>query len=253
MRTDRSSELRETADLRPLRMRRSSAEMPQPPADAAPPPAPDLRLLHEWIAPLELDAFTATRLGRIAHASPGTASNALAMLDWEVLGRVLAADPGPDTIVCARGRALSLPAPRELVELRAYMRMGIGLCLRQTQRCDPGLGRVAADFTTTLSRPAHVQVFVTPGGTHGFGWHYDLEDVFIVQTAGVKDYYFRANTVEHDTPFPPRDFNGYHAETSVLQTATLVPGDFLYIPSRWWHMAVCRKDALSISVGVAPA
>jgi ribosomal protein L16 Arg81 hydroxylase len=95
-------------------------------------------------------------------------------------------------------------------------------------------------------------VFATPAGTHGFGWHYDLEDVFIAQTAGVKDYYFRPNTVEADTPFPPPDFSGYHKETSPLMTATLVPGDFLYVPSRWWHMALCKEDALSISVGLMP-
>jgi ribosomal protein L16 Arg81 hydroxylase len=35
-------------------------------------------------------------------------------------------------------------------------------------------------------------------------------------------------------------------------TATLVAGDFLYIPSRWWHMALCKEDALSISVGLMP-
>ena len=86
----------------------------------------------------------------------------------------------------------------------------------------------------------------------GFGWHYDAEDVFIAQTAGEKDYYFRENTVEADTPFPPKDFQAYHAETSALQTAHLVAGDFLYIPARWWHMALCREDALSISVGVMP-
>jgi ribosomal protein L16 Arg81 hydroxylase len=46
-------------------------------------------------------------------------------------------------------------------------------------------------------------------------------------------------------------FAGYARETSPLQTARLVPGDLLYVPARWWHMALCEVDALSISVGVA--
>ena len=58
-----------------------------------------------------------------------------------------------------------------------------------------------------------VQVFATPAGTHGFGWHYDLEDVFIAQTAGMKDYYFRAQygrgrravPAEGLLRLPPRD------------------------------------------------
>lgn len=76
--------------------------------------------------------------------------------------------------------------------------------------------------------------------------------MFIAQTIGVKDYFFRANTIEPEAPFPPRDFGRVRGETSPLMTATLVAGDFLYIPSRWWHMAQCREDSLSISVGVAP-
>jgi 50S ribosomal protein L16 3-hydroxylase len=209
-------------------------------------------MLTDWIAPLALDAFVADHLGKSAWARPGTATGARAVLDWQEAGRVLAADPVPDVIVCARGDVLPLPAPRDLIELRAYMRIGIGFCLREAQRYSTAFRAIADDFSRALEREARVQLFATPGGTHGFGWHYDREDVFIAQTVGVKEYYFRENTVERDAPFPPADFSGFHRESSPLQTATLVPGDFLYIPSRWWHMAVCRENALSISVGVGP-
>jgi ribosomal protein L16 Arg81 hydroxylase len=150
------------------------------------------------------------------------------------------------------GAAAAVPVPRELVELRAYMRLGIGLAMRHTERCHPALAAVADAFRRHFVGAVHVQVFVTPARTHGFGWHYDAEHVFIAQTAGVKDYYFREDTVERDTPFPPDGFFGVARETSAIQSATLVPGDFLYIPPRWWHMAVCREDSLSISVGVMP-
>lgn len=206
-------------------------------------------MLRDWIAPLTLADFRAQHFGRGAWAQPGSTKASAATLDWPGLGRVLGV--GADTIVCAKGQHLPFPAPRDLDELRAYMRMGIGLAMRYTERADAGLRAVADSFADLPGTP-QVQVFATPAGTHGFGWHYDLEDVFIAQTAGVKDYYFRPNTVEADGPFPPKDFSGYHAETSPLMTATLVPGDFLYIPSRWWHMAICKEDALSISVGLLP-
>ncbi|MBV8759788.1 MAG: hypothetical protein JO257_21035 [Deltaproteobacteria bacterium] len=206
-------------------------------------------MLRDWIAPLTLADFRATHFQRGAWAQPGSAKGSLATLDWAALGRVLAV--GADTIVCAKGQHLPYPVPRDLDELRAYFRIGVGLGMRFTERADAGLRAVADSFHELPGTP-QVQVFATPAETHGFGWHYDLEDVFIAQTAGVKDYYFRANTVEADTPFPPKDFSGFHAETSPLMTATLVPGDFLYIPSRWWHMAVCKETALSISVGLMP-
>lgn len=209
-------------------------------------------MLAEWLAPLTVDDFRCTYLHRSAWALPHSARSALGMLDWGILDEVLASNTPADIIVCARGQALALPPPRDLTTMRAYMRMGIGLCMRHTQRSHPRLAAVARAFERDIPGTVQVQVFVTPGGTHGFGWHYDVEDVFIAQTAGIKDYYFRENTVEATVPFPPRDFSGYRAERSALQTATLVPGDFLYIPARWWHMAVCREDSLSISVGVLP-
>jgi hypothetical protein len=207
------------------------------------------RMLRDWIAPMTLADFRATHFQQGAWAQPGSAKRSLDALDWPALGRVLAV--GADTIVCAKGSNLPYPAPRDLDELRAYMRMGVGLAMRYTERADAGLRAVADSFAELPGTP-QVQVFVTPAGTHGFGWHYDLEDVFIAQTAGVKDYYFRPNTACADEPFPPPDFTGYHRETSPLMTATLVAGDFLYIPSRWWHMALCKEDSLSISVGLMP-
>lgn len=210
-------------------------------------------MLAQWLAPLSIADFSRSYLHRSAWALPHSARDAISLLDWQTLDEVLGSETPADTIVCARGERLPLPPPPDVTTLRAYMRMGIGLCMRHTQRSHPRLAAVARAFERDLPGTVQVQVFVTPADTHGFGWHYDIEDVFIAQTAGIKDYYFRENTVERDTPFPPRDFSGFHAETSPLQTATLVPGDFLYIPSRWWHMAVCREDALSISVGVMPA
>ena len=206
-------------------------------------------MLRDWIAPLSLADFRATHFQKAAWAQPGSAKGSLATLDWDALGRVLAV--GADTIVCAKGQHLPYPVPRDLDELRAYFRIGVGLGMRFTERADAGLRAVADSFAELPGTP-QVQVFATPAETHGFGWHYDLEDVFIAQTAGVKDYYFRPNTVEAHTPFPPKDFSGFAAETAPLMTATLVPGDFLYIPSRWWHMAICKETALSISVGLMP-
>jgi hypothetical protein len=210
-------------------------------------------MLSTWVAPIGIDAFKRDVLQRSAWAHPGSALPSIDVLTWQVLGEVLAStDPPPDVIVCKQGDMLPFPAPRDLDELRAYMRIGIGLAMRHTQKCHPALAAVAAEVGAYIPGEVQVQVFVTPAGTHGFGWHYDAEDVFIAQTIGRKDYYFRENTVERDAPFPPRDFSGFAQETSPLQTATLVAGDFLYIPSKWWHMALCKEDSLSISVGVMP-
>lgn len=171
-------------------------------------------------------------------------------LDWRLVSRVLAADPRPDTLVVGGGVRRERRPPTNLDELAALFRDGLGLALRHTQRCAPELAAIHADFERALG-PAQVQMFVTPMSTHGFGWHYDDEEVFIAQTVGVKDYYFRANTVTTNRAHGC-EFQRYADEVSPLHTATLVAGDLLYIPARWWHVALCRENAISVSVGVTP-
>lgn len=207
-------------------------------------------MLQRWLGAMPLDAFRAEHLQQRPLARPSTVVDPHALMDWDLLGEVLAADPAPDVLVVAGGKLLPFPRPRSLDELRAYLRIGVGLCMRHTERCHPALRRVADAFEVDLGT-AQVQLFVTPGETHGFGWHYDDEDVFIAQTTGVKDYYFRPNTIT-DAPAHASIFGRFSEETSTLRTATLVAGDFLYLPARWWHMAVCRETSLSVSVGVLP-
>jgi 50S ribosomal protein L16 3-hydroxylase len=190
-------------------------------------------------------------LGNQAWARPGVALDAVQSCGWDSLGRLLRAKPSPDVLVVGGGKLMEDPAPRSLIELELLMRRGIGLCVRRSERHDASLATFTAAVAACLGRTAHLQVFATPGGSHGFSWHYDSEDVLIVQTAGIKDYYFRENTVDHRVPDGARaDFSRFRVEKSPLQTARLIAGDCLYIPARWWHMARCVEDSLSMSFGL---
>jgi ribosomal protein L16 Arg81 hydroxylase len=125
--------------------------------------------------------------------------------------------------------------------------------VRAAERNDPGLARLAERFERVLPGEVHIQLYATPAGTNSYGWHYDFEDVFIAQTAGVKDYYFRQNTVARDARLGDQlDFTSVRRETSPIYQSRLIAGDWLYIPSTWWHLVKCVEDSLSISVGVMP-
>jgi hypothetical protein len=211
------------------------------------------RVLQQWLAPFPIHTFVTEFLRQRPMAMAGTARGALPLLDWDVLDGILGRCPPADVLVVARGELLDIPPPRNLAETRALMRQGVGMVIKRGEQHDPDLATFAATLVADLPGRVHLQLFVTPGGTHGFGWHYDHEDVFVAQTAGVKDYYFRANTVDHLTPVGAQpDFALFARETSPLATARLIPGDWLYVPSRWWHMARSVEDSLSISAGVLP-
>src|SRR3954465_1035216 len=119
-------------------------------------------MLTEWLGPAALDEVCARSLRTAPDARPATALAARGVLDWEILDRVLRT--ADDVLVVARGQLLPVPPPRSNAELRGYLAAGIGLCARRAERHDPGLAAVAAAFGE-LGR-AHVQLFVTPGGTH---------------------------------------------------------------------------------------
>jgi 50S ribosomal protein L16 3-hydroxylase len=211
-------------------------------------------MLGRWLVPGSVEDFLRDRLGKEPWARPSAATEALPYFDWETLGRVLGAQPAPDLITVLRGRLVDRPAPRTLDEAKRDMAEGLGFVIRRAERNDPALAQLAGAFAADLPGKINVQLFVTRAGTNGFAWHYDFEEVFIVQTAGVKDYYFRENTVDLTTPIGTQpSFEKFRDERGPLRTARLCPGDWLYIPSRWWHMARCQEDSLSISIGVLPA
>jgi ribosomal protein L16 Arg81 hydroxylase len=178
---------------------------------------------------------------------------AVPLLDWNKLGRVLASEPPPDVLVAADGRLVDVRSPRTLAAARELMGKGLGIVARNAERHDVELAALAHAFARDLPGQVQVQLYATPASTQTFGWHYDFEDVFIAQTAGEKDYYFRANTVTSEGAEPRPDFGRVRSETSPLHASRLLPGDWLYIPSRWWHLVRSLEDALSISIGVVPS
>jgi 50S ribosomal protein L16 3-hydroxylase len=207
----------------------------------------------DWFAPSSVDDFKTQYFQKTPIANTGTAVRATALLDWEVMGRVLASPQPLDLVTVASGRLVDAPAPRSIDELRRLMRAGVSVVVRDGECHDPGLRQLADAVEAELPGVVHVQLYATPGGTNSYGWHYDFEDVFIAQAAGAKDYYFRANTVAHETRLGDiLDFQVFRQEHSPIFSSRLLPADSLYIPSRWWHLVTCSEDSLSISVGVMP-
>jgi 50S ribosomal protein L16 3-hydroxylase len=158
----------------------------------------------------------------------------------------------PDVLILARGNLLELPTPGSLGEALDLLTSGAGLVIRRAEKVDDAVAGLAASVTQHIPGEVHVQSIVTPAGTYGVGWHYDDEDVFIVQTQGAKDYFFRYNTVERERPPGTAPDFRFGNEVSPIGTARLLAGDWLYIPARFWHAAKCIEDSLSISLGIFP-
>jgi 50S ribosomal protein L16 3-hydroxylase len=208
-------------------------------------------MLRTWLAPLTLEDFLLTHLGRAAYARPGAAESTAAWFDWNELDCILAL-PTLEILIAAAGQLVQAPVPRTLAQARELLRQRYGIVIRKAEQHVPHAARLARVFAEDLPGEVQVQLYVTPRGTRTFGWRFDAEDVFIAQTAGITDYYFRANTVSRNVPGQRPDFGLVRTEKSQLMMTRLIPGDWLYIPACWWHLAGSVEDALSISVGILP-
>jgi ribosomal protein L16 Arg81 hydroxylase len=136
-------------------------------------------------------------------------------------------------------------------ELRRSLADGWTIFVRHAERYHGPLGELADEFRAAFQAPIDIHFFCTPAATEGFGWHYDVEDVFILQTQGSKKYCLRKNTVN---PWPlvettPDDLS-YEAERSLVMECVLKAGDWLYIPPGYWHAARAEERSISLSVGV---
>jgi ribosomal protein L16 Arg81 hydroxylase len=131
---------------------------------------------------------------------------------------------------------------------------GYTIIVRHAERRHAGLGELARSFEATFGGPVDIQIFATPAGSGGFSWHYDAEDLFILQTAGEKAYGLRKNTVD---PWPleetlPQDMR-YEREIMPLMQVSLMAGDLLYLPCGYWHKADAARSmetAISLAIGV---
>lgn len=210
-------------------------------------------MLREWLAEMSLGEFRRAYLGKTAFSLPGSAQRALSACTWRAVDEILGADPPPDTLVVSRGELSVQPTPRTLAELHALFATGVGVVVRHAQRQHAPLLALCRAFAEDVPGEQRVLVFATPKGTHGFGWHYDAEEVFIVQTAGKKQYLFRKNTIDPEPVLHAQpDFSTIRNETTPVFSCTLHAGDWLYLPRGTWHVAKPLEHSLSISIGVVP-
>jgi 50S ribosomal protein L16 3-hydroxylase len=152
------------------------------------------------------------------------------------------------------GRLVQDNARMSWTEAQTYHRRGHTLLVRHAERSCAKVQVLAEEFAHFFHSPVDIQVYLTPDKSQAFGWHYDLEEVFIIQVKGCKEYTIRQNTVN---PLPvwdnmPADMR-YDRETSRLRmTCRVEAGDWLYIPSGWWHIARTQAESIHLSIGIMP-
>jgi 50S ribosomal protein L16 3-hydroxylase len=210
--------------------------------------------MQELFGDFPLARFIGDYLHRLPFALPDAAKRLQSLGSWETLASMVAA-PDVELLIARDGARYDGEAPRDLAAIRRLNQDGWTALIRHAERHNEGLAQLAAEFEAAFRGSVDVHMYVTPAGRHGFSWHYDAEDVFILQTAGAKTYHLRKNTV-HPWPLEetlPADMR-YEREIMPLSQAVLHAGDMLYIPCGYWHRAdadgAAGETSISLAVGV---
>ena len=198
--------------------------------------------------------FLPRHFTRLPFSRPDAAKDFRHLLTWEMVEKILTEKKSVLRIV-HDGKVIKDYVELSFAEARKHHDQGHTLLLRYAEKSSGELMELAQDFASSFHTDVDIQLYCTPEGHNAFGWHYDIEEVFIIQTKGSKAYSIRPNTV-HPNPLIksiPQDM-GYEKEKTPIEIkVTLEEGDWLYIPSGWWHIARTQKESMHISIGLMPS
>lgn len=212
-----------------------------------------MKILSQLLANQDPASFLQKYFTRLPYSAPHNARDLLHLLDWKVVEQVINKKKSILRIV-KDGVMIKDHTTIGFQESMNYYLKGHTLLLKNAEHSHPALSELALDFSSSFYTPVDIQLYCTPEGHNAFDWHYDVEEVFIIQTKGSKEYTIRQNTF-HPQPLIqsiPEDL-GYENETSDLSIKVLLTeGDWLYIPSGWWHKAETKSESMHISIGLMP-
>jgi ribosomal protein L16 Arg81 hydroxylase len=206
--------------------------------------------IQGWLGNLSKDQFMDDHFHKLPIAMPGGAESYTDLCDWNLFGRILG-EAEVDVMVCRDGEPYQGTLPANQDDAERLSRDGYTILVRHAEVHDARLRQLAESFSVDFAGQVNIHIYATPADHHGFSWHYDAEDVFILQTVGAKEYSLRKNTVH---PWPlietiPQNMR-YERETMPMMQCLLRAGDWLYIPMGYWHMATAHQASLSLAIGV---
>jgi 50S ribosomal protein L16 3-hydroxylase len=145
------------------------------------------------------------------------------------------------------------PSDVPLTFERAYQGFSDGhtVVVRHAEMACSSLYAVALEFKKIFDLPIDIQLYCTPQDQVGFDWHYDVEDVFVIQTSGQKEFMLRRNVDTHPPLFNAASAHRFQSMSIGPQiNCRLHAGDVLFIPSGYWHKAKALTPSFHFSVGV---
>ena len=164
-------------------------------------------------------------------------------------GTLIATDSYTMAAPLGQAEVSDLIDPDRVVQL---FEEGATLILRGLERYHPTSAAFCRSLATDLGHPVRANAYVTPAHAQGHAIHYDLHDVFVLQCSGRKNW--RVHERHVVDPLPGEDMDPFVRTEDLGATVVdevLQPGDSLYIPRGWPHVArTTGESSVHLTLGV---
>lgn len=155
------------------------------------------------------------------------------------------------------GFGAEMPDQVDSAKVLAQFASGATIVLQGLHRLWPPLIDFVRAMVDDVGHPVQANAYVTPSKNRGFDPHYDVHDVFVLQTAGRK--HWTVHQPVHTDPLPAQPWTDHReaiarriSDEPVIDTV-LYPGDALYLPRGWLHSAQALGElSIHLTIGVAP-
>lgn len=143
-----------------------------------------------------------------------------------------------------------------LGQLYSIFHGGNTIVLENIEKSWPPVAQLAASLAEAFSARVHVNLYMTPANAQGAPLHPDVQDVFVLQMEGAKDWYFyeQREGLCLETLTYLKELRGrvkpVMEEPPLIERTTLHQGDFLYIPRGLPHRAAAPADSPSLHLTV---
>lgn len=161
--------------------------------------------------------------------------------------------PPPDS-----GRRTERRRLRDVPLARLYQAFADGdtIVLEGIQTASPPVAGLAAALAADLGARVTVNLYMTPAGAQGAPLHPDVQDVFVLQVDGAKEWFVHERTGElclESLIYLPElraPVTAPPDEPPLVERATLETGDLLYLPRGVPHKAVASAGRASLHLAV---
>lgn len=154
------------------------------------------------------------------------------------------------------GFGAEMPDQVDSAKVLEQFAAGATIVLQGLHRLWPPVIDFVRSLVDDLGHPVQANAYITPPANRGFDPHYDVHDVFVLQTAGQKRWVVHEPVFAHPLPSQPwtqhrAAITARAADEPVIDTV-LSAGDALYLPRGWVHSAqALDTTSIHLTVGVS--